>query len=781
MRQIRFAPLVFALLLAACSARNDGPNIANADGTPAKAGIYSLFDPNAGTIPFPFDGLFVAADGSLTGTINIPNPPPGQPGYAPFVADANRQDGFSTVASAFTDFIGFVDFATATPGILVIDGATGAPLTPGVDYLLQPSTAKDNATGVPINLERTRILIEPLKPLKPSTTYLVAVTVNVKSKDGVPVAASDAFKVVRSSVPVTGAANAQDTDTTNPNYAYVSHLTAAQKATLEALRSKLIYPLVAKLSAATHLPDSAFALAWSFTTESITDSLAAVNAGASAKQLALKDSQLDTSAVGATNSAEIFIGTLQGLPYYLTDDAHRTATDTPLTSYWKNNGAPSAGVFALTKSLPANQQVPCAAFSPAAPAVAGISRGQVDSTTACFPTPAVRSTQTIPVIATVPIAQDANHPAGCPGGMPANGWPVVIFQHGITGNRTQMLAIGPTLAHACMVTVAIDLPLHGLPPPKDMANLTPTDRIYLATGGIERTFNLDSAGRGPSMPGYTTAASSGTFFINLPSLITSRDNLRQAVADLSTLTKSVPNALFLNAAGNAPAGVTIDASKIYYVGHSLGGIVGGTLLGVNSDIKAATLAMPGGGVAKLLDASASFSPVISAGLAANGINKGTDLYETFLRFAQTLVDAGDPINYAAAASVGHPIHLIEVVGGATLADGSTALPDQVVPNNALAGTLASIPGYLSGTDPLVQVMGLTPAGTEPLTVPIAQQQPVTGAKLDVVTRFTQGNHGSILSPAGSAINAGVTCEMQRQTATFLATGGTVLPIGGTCP
>src|SRR3546814_5166859 len=47
--------------------------------------------------------------------------------------------------------------------------------------------------------------------------------------------------------------------------------------------------------------------------------------------------------------------------------------------------------------------------------------------------------------------------------MPADGWPVVIFQHGITGNRTQMIAIAPALAAAGFATVAIDLPLHGLP------------------------------------------------------------------------------------------------------------------------------------------------------------------------------------------------------------------------------------------------------------------------------------------------------------------------------
>ncbi len=768
MRPSRIISVFSVLILAACGSQNDGPNISNPNGSTSNSAT-SLFDPTAGVIPFPFDGLFADATGNLTGTINIPNPK-----AAPFVNDANRQDGFSTVASAFTDFTGKVDFATAgvdatthLPGLMVIDGSTGTPLVAGTDYLLQTSTALDDTFGTPINSFRTRILIEPLKPLKPSTTYVVAVTSALKSTDGVPIVANAMFKVVRSATPVTGSAGAQDSDPTNPNYAYLRTLSASQKATLELLRSRIIRPVVQNLGGA-GIPEAALVIAWPFTTQSITDTLTAVNATATAKALAVKASGLDTTAVGAPAGADIYIGTLSGLPYYLTNNAQRTETDTPLTTYWKNNGAPTAGNFGPTKATAS--PVPCGLFVTGAPTVPGIAQGKVDSTTACFPTPKKRSDETIPVLATVPNA------AGCPSGQPTNGWPVVIFQHGITGNRTQMLGIAPTLAKACMVTIAIDLPLHGLPPPVDPTHPTPLEQVYLATGGIERTFNLDSAGRGPGSQGYTSAASSGTHFINLASVITSRDNIREAVADLITLTKSTPTAVFVDGSGVPVAGFKIDASKIYFVGHSLGGIVGGTLLGVNNDIKASTLAMPGGGIAKLLDASASFSPVISQGLAAKGVVKGTDTYETFLRFAQTLVDSGDPINFAVTARANHPIHMIEVVGGSIKSDGSKSLPDQVVPNNALAGTLASIPGYLSGTDPLYRVMGLSVV--DDLDVPVATPSLKTGANLGYVVRFTAGDHGSILSPTASPA---ATQEMQRETVNFLGSGGTCLPIGQNCP
>ena len=762
MRLSRIVSIVSVLALAACGSQNDGPDISNPDGSTAN-GATSLFDPTAGVIPFPFDALFADATGNLTGTINIPNPK-----GAPFVNDANRQDGFSTVASAFTDFTGKVDFASAAadptthlPGLMVIDGSTGTPLVAGTDYTLQTSTALDDTFGTPINSFRTRILIEPLKPLKESTTYVVAVTSSLKSTDGVPLVANAMFKVVRSATPVTGSSTAQDSDTTNSNYAYLQTLSLAQKTTLEVLRSRIIRPVVAQLGTA-GIPEAALVIAWPFTTQSITGTLAAVNSSATAKTLVVKASGLDTTAVGAPAGADIYVGKLIGLPYYLTTDADRSSTDTPLNSYWKNNSAPASGNFGPTKATAT--PVPCGLFVSGAPTIPGIAQGKVDSTTACFPMPAKRSDETIPVLATVP------NTAGCPSGQPTAGWPVVIFQHGITGNRTQMLGIAPTLAQACMVTIAIDLPLHGLPPPADPSHPTPLDLVYLATGGIERTFNLDATGKGPSMTGYTSAASSGTHFINLASVITSRDNIREAVADLITLTKSTPTAVFVDGGGVPVAGFKIDASKIYFVGHSLGGIVGGTLLGVNTDLKASTLAMPGGGIAKLLDASASFSPVIAQGLAAKGVVKGTDTYETFLRFAQTLVDSGDPINFAVAARSKHPIHMIEVVGS------DSSKPDQVVPNNALAGTLASIPGYLSGTDPLYRVMGLSVIDN--LNVPVATSDLKTGANLGYVVRFTAGDHGSILSPTASLA---ATQEMQRETVNFLASGGTCLPIGRNCP
>src|SRR5256886_17583813 len=86
---------------------------------------------------------------------------------------------------------------------------------------------------------------------------------------------------------------------------------------------------------------------------------------------------------------------------------------------------------------------------------------------------------------------------------PPTGWPIVIFQHGITANRTSVLAIAEPFAQAGIVAIAIDLPLHGLTVPFDPTK--PSTYLYAssanpfyaglglpASGSIERTFDLDT-------------------------------------------------------------------------------------------------------------------------------------------------------------------------------------------------------------------------------------------------------------------------------------------------
>lgn len=445
------------------------------------------------------------------------------------------------------------------------------------------------------------------------------------------------------------------------------------------------------------VPKEQIILSWTFSTQSIGNVLT------TARTLATGSSVINPAPVGTTANllppgaspgvADVFVGSLT-IPYYL---ANASAGPTaPLSTFWQGVGG--------------------------------------SNLTFLNSTPVAKSNETIPLLVTLPNAFSGQV-------KPATGWKVAIFQHGITSNRTSMLALADTMARAGFAVVAIDLPLHGLPVGHPL-RLTP-----------ERTFDLDLVNNATGAPGPDGIAdSSGTHFINLSSLLSSRDNIRQGVADLFALTKSLP------AMDVDGGGADFDPAEVYFIGHSLGGMVGSVFLAQEPTVKSAVLGMPGGGIAKLLDGSASFGPRIAAGLAAKGVVKGTADYESFLGAAQTVIDSGDPINYAAATPVNRGVLLFEIIG-----DGAGSLPDQVVPNNVLANAPAgTVPSPLAGTDPLATFMGLTR-----LTATTA------GLNQKAWLRFTAGDHASLLSPAASLA---VTSVMQEATATFLASNGALVAV-----
>lgn len=898
-----------ALLLAVCAAIA-GCDKAE-DGQRTEVGAYSLFDPVAANpslcggaaIPFPNNALF---SGTTDATLNIPNP-----ASAPFVTAANLTDGFSTTASIFTDVLGDIDYTSAANAVVILetdsDPLTAGPqprfLEAGVDFVVQPSTAMAQVSGtgsaagacastglparfLPISRQRSRLLIEPRNPLKPSTTYIVAVTKALKTNDGVATTPNEFFGLVNSDNKIcdlTGAEAGTELDCSDPaaqaeaatrlNAPVLRTLSAppttavAKMQTLETLRRSLIRPTVTALKSAYNatndpdLADSDLVIAWSFTTQSVDLTLSRLNTNAAAAAFQVANTTISTGDLGQglNDTADIYAGIIQ-VPYYLANTGGSATA--PLTTSWTSTGTRNDSL-----NPPAlGGMVPCAALA------------KSTSTTVCYPDPVANSTETIPVMVTVPnnnvCTATPDAPPLCVGGVvqkPAAGWPVVIFQHGITRNRTDMLAIAPTFASAGFVTVSIDQPLHGIT--NNSANpatnpfyrnqvFTSTPAAGLITG--ERTFDLDLVDNTPAaQPAIPTPAdpcpaannqpdmvidSSGTHFVNLSSLIVARDNLRQAEADILHLARSIVN-LDID---NNPAALTdtdIDESRIRFVGQSLGAIVGTTVLGTvdNTVIQAASLNVPGGGLGKLLDASGAFGPRIAAGLSCNFVYEGTDTYETFVRFAQHLIDPADPINYAAAANAKHPLHLVEVIGDAVVPNsaGSTCPAASALPAGigatatfvdppgtpppatapaAIAAVAASgaagaalvaacpptvlpadpplvaitiqdetvITGELSGTDALIRVMGLTTNVTMG-NAPFAAQ---TSRTADTVVQFAPdtAEHGTLLTPHSSAVDTAdadtdptndadaaficATREMQRQTATFLATNGAVLPIGG---
>jgi dienelactone hydrolase len=683
------------LLLAACSSSSNSPRAVEAppannnDGTPVTGVLTLRFNPSVGVVPLP-NNLLLSGTTDLTLNIPLGGADPQDFGN-PQVA-LNTLDGWSTVSPWTFQFNARPNPASLVPGQsvrlfeVILSGPGGGvtnvvrELAGGSEFVVVPAPSDPNGTTV---------AIVPLRPLQQLTSYLAVVTDGIRDTSGNDATPDQTYFLSKRPAPL--CSNGQSTDPLLP---------AATACALEPVRQLTNSHLAAAAAAGINRDD--VVASWVATTQSITPVLQAVRSISQPGGSTIAPTGLDTSAAGLPPVADIYIGTL-ALPYYL-EAPSADAPTAPLETFWR--AAPGGYV------PPFNQ--------------AGLSPASTNITFA-NPIPVANSTQNVPVLMTVPNSNSGQ-------ARPDAGWPVVIFQHGITRNRSDALAISATLAGQGFAVVAIDLPLHGLPSnsPFYIGN-TPFGAI-----ASERTFDVDYVNNESGAPGPDGIAdTSGTHFINLASLLTSRDNLRQGVADLFVLAQSVP---FMDIDGNGTG--DFDGSRIGFVGQSLGAIVGTSFLALEPTVDVGLLSAPGGGIARLLDGSPTFGPRIRAGLAAAaGLQPNTLQYDQFMGAAQQVIDPVDPINYGFASAT-NAILLHEIIG------------DQVVPN--------SVPGApLSGTEPLIAVLGLPPI--------FETTQSANGIRGAV--RFIEGDHGSLLSPEASLA---ATVEMQGQMASLIASDGTVV-------
>ena len=598
--------------------------------------------------------------GSTDGTLNIPTSSITNAGQLALVNTLNGLDGFGLTAPISANFGANLDKNSVKMGSSV----RVFEVTKNATTQAITGVVRELGTAdllATTSSNTSSLVLLPLKPLKESTSYLVVLTKGILGSDGNPVNASSAYLLAKSTTALSG-----------------------DYAALEPLRQ--LVNNQETVAASQGVASASVVLSWSFTTESVTPVLTAMRnqAAANTMQMVSTDSTTTTFNPNLAGKATVQVGTLT-VPYYLTAPSAANPT-APLTTFWK---------------------------------------GANDSfLTRYNSTPVATSTQTIPVVMTVP---NASSLAGAT--PPANGWPVVIYGHGLNRDRTDLLAIGDALADAGFVGIAIDIPLHGV---TSASNPLRADLNAAFTNDTERTFNLDLRNNTTGAAGPDGQIDdSGMHFINLSSLPTSRDNIRQGIADLLVLRRSL---------GNIQT-VKLDTSKVGYVGMSLGSIVGTGYLATETLNTPASLFVGGGGVARLLEASPTFGSAIKTGLASAGLQAGTADYDTFFAIAQSVIDPADPIVLGAQAASSQPIYFAEV------------LNDQVIPNQ-----VTNFP--LSGTEPLIRQMNLTT---------------ITATKtgVDGVVRFKSGIHGSLIDPAP---NAAVTAEMQREMAAFQSSAGNSITI-----
>jgi len=186
---------------------------------------------------------------------------------------------------------------------------------------------------------------------------------------------------------------------------------------------------------------------------------------------------------------------------------------------------------------------------------------------------------------------------------PAAGWPVAIFGHGFTDSMYGApWTVAATLAAQGIATVSINVVGHG---GGALGTLT-----VAQTG--KPPVVVPAGGRGIDQDGNGTIDSTeGSSAAPPQAIISSRDSLRQTVADLMQLVRQIQAGIDVDGDGS----VDFDANRIYYAGQSFGGIYGTIFLGVEPQIKAGVPNVPGGSIIEIVRLSPVFRVLGAIALA----------------------------------------------------------------------------------------------------------------------------------------------------------------------
>jgi hypothetical protein len=631
------APALAALAgvaLSGCEASQDG----DYKNFPKPTETFTAqFAPTAAipTLPFPIDLFF---GGTKDGTLEIPTT------YSPMTiapAGLNTLDGFSTSASMITRFSLPIDGASLSgTSVRLVElylsnstkgPAQGAELPPGVTSpvkrVLAYGTDYKAVVSSAIDSNGQTLEITPLKPLTPSTGttnigYLVLITNGVKDVNGSSAQQSTDYAAIK--------AAPADCSTFNPT---------TQPLAYGACRFAKWQLTIAQ---GLGVNPADVVLSWSFSTQSIDDSIKILAATVPAQAITAQATGLTTKQVDAqlSGKANIHVGTTV-VPYYQKKPANVNDASI-LTSFWVSATPPPA------------------AFFPNATAPHFITRFN--------PVPVAQGgNTTIPLLVTVPNATANAANGGCT--KPAAGWPVAIFMHGFRRSRLDALLIADNYADACFVVAAIDYPLHGI--------TDTTNPFYQAAN--ERTFNVDLINNSTGAAGPDGKIDgSGEHLLNavVGSPLMGRDSLRQGIVDVGVISKSLAN---LDLTGDALS--DIDGARLHYVGMSYGGILGVAQARYNPNVRTVATSAPGATWTKITLESPYYRPLVvpavmkvfasnpaSASFPENGAS-----FQQFFREVQTMIDPGDPLNHICNCASAKPLFIQKVKGDTAVPNSTTDL------------------------------------------------------------------------------------------------------------
>jgi hypothetical protein len=637
-----------------------------------------IYDPTASVIPFPNNILL----DPTTKMVAIPASANETSTEKALREGLNTLDGFTTQGSYYAAYSGTVKSSTATlasTSVLVLDLVSDTSPSVDLEVMDNSKTVDESAKA---------IVITPTKvPLKEKTTY--AIVMVSKLKEGDKTAAGgltdeNGYRVV----PATFMALLRSKDAVykdgKSTISSVDDATAKQIETARQAHSLLFSVLEKK-----GIKREDVVAAWTFTTQSFTEILTKLRA-------------LSWSVFATIDGySPSFTGTLS------TDfSAWPTwAPDPTDVGAWIQKGT-----YESYNAL--NEQGTAAFYASEADI---LSKGKEVS---------VPFTLTIPKTAA-----------------PTNGYPVVVFQHGITKDRSDVLYIANALAKKGFAAIAFDAIYHGDRTWCTKDSHCSTGTCTVATGQCETSSGAKDGTLATDSRDVPDA--SGARFLNTSNPFAVRDNIRQHVIDAGAFFRAIN----LGAASSI-TGLSFDISKVNYVGQSLGSILGTLVLATESLPSRAVLSVPGAPLVQIILTSPDYTTTKNALLQGLGIKEGSLDYLKLGTTFTWIIDPADPANFARYVKT-----------------------DQLV--DQVQTTLLGKTTYVTAKEVIIQLAG------KDEVIPVELGEYLAGV-MDVDTTksgksvYANQKHGFLLQEGTTEPEA--TTAAQTQMTTFLTDGTVCTPV-----
>ncbi len=330
--------------------------------------------------------------------------------------------------------------------------------------------------------------------------------------------------------------------------------------------------------------------------------------------------------------------------------------------------------------------------------------------------PSVVSFETIPVTFILPSSP-----------MPAAGYPIIIYGHGLGASRDQLLSFAEPLTSQGYAIVGIDMSGHGsrFDAADYIANMAGQLKDFSGTAGVRDGFG--------DTTGQVTQFDFFEGFLNVSAI---RDSIRQSALDLSRVAQMIrrPDLDLSALAGPGSATPKLDTTRIAYLGESFGTVVGTLFAAIEPDVHLFVLDVPGGGIIDTLlpesaEIGAMAMPLIES---IYGARTQLDGWNPLIGMMQSVIDGGDPLSYAP-----------HVTRDRFALAGTTLPPRNVVAIEVMGDQVLSN----SGTDALVRGMALdvlTPDMAAPSGL-VEVASPAAGNRdgfTQILVQYSPATHGA---------------------------------------